>query len=949
MTLGLVGSSMLTLAAGEEAPVSISITFGKDGPVSNGLNVANSGDADGVWEIVPLEVTTKDGKELSDYVANVTKYMYFKIDTSTDAGKKIKASPEATVRFEYYDVGTNNLLFQFNADPDNLISNTTNPRYDMLPLPKKGTNDLVWTDAPLSNCKFAGSQNAGGDFRVSENPMNDSGLYLKKVTVTLGVENALEFDPPEFKPQTETNNVIGTSMAGYQAWFTASEKTNAGWGHWNGGGRPEAGRLSVEMWPDVSDYLEAGATLYQTGFSDLGNGEKAQLFNSHDPEIIDTHFKWISEYGIGGFAVQRFYSATTASESSARNHLQTIAEKAEKYDKTFYVMYDLSGSGGLGEKALKQIQYDFIYNVERKGVVSSKAYGHADGKPVVCLWGLAYETPEEEEKNDRYPSAAVALDMVKWFQDRGYFVIGGIPQNNWVEEEGDYAKVFEALDMLSPWMVGRMNQADQLKNDSAWIEAHNTKDHTYYYQPVLYPGFAWSNLKGHEKDEPNAIAREAGQFLWTQALRAAGYKMDSIYFAMFDEYDEGTAYMKAASDSFDIPTGLQYFLTLSADGSWLSSDFYLRAAGAVTEMTRKVASGELAYEDVPAVVPVPHSLGPVYYRNGFEGRYATNGTLGKIDVGVARDFTWPEDRYVGNVEFSNLGSYHMNDLDSIVSDDYGLNVLSSTLQGDFAALFEGKVYTRDDDGNACPKLEMAIGFSHTKILVEKGLSFEYNVMPLNENGAYVYLDLLFSDGTALSDVQGGLVGRKAEIGKWTKVKVMLDDSLAGKTITDIMITYDHVPAEDGTFGTLVDNVMLEVEAQDAALLKELTDSAENTVADDYVAQYTGESVAAVKTAVAAAKKVLANEAATEAELKGAIADLAAAVKALETVDGLQGDINGDGEINTTDARLALQFAVNKITLNSAQQSAGDVNGDGVVNTTDARLILQFAVGKISSF
>ena len=62
-----------------------------------------------------------------------------------------------------------------------------------------------------------------------------------------------------------------------------------------------------------------------------------------------------------------------------------------------------------------------------------------------------------------------------------------------------------------------------------------------------------------------------------------------------------------------------------------------------------------------------------------------------------------------------------------------------------------------------------------------------------------------------------------------------------------------------------------------------------------------------------------------------------------------GDINGDGTVNTTDARLALQYAVEKITLTSAQLSAGDVDGDGVVNTTDARLILQYAVEKINKF
>ena len=69
--------------------------------------------------------------------------------------------------------------------------------------------------------------------------------------------------------------------------------------------------------------------------------------------------------------------------------------------------------------------------------------------------------------------------------------------------------------------------------------------------------------------------------------------------AMFDEYDEGTAMGPAAEDASMIPTD-QYFLTLDADGEQLSSDFYLRLAGAATRMLH----GEAA---VQANVPItPH-------------------------------------------------------------------------------------------------------------------------------------------------------------------------------------------------------------------------------------------------------------------------------------------------------------------------------------------------------
>ena len=61
---------------------------------------------------------------------------------------------------------------------------------------------------------------------------------------------------------------------------------------------------------------------------------------------------------------------------------------------------------------------------------------------------------------------------------------------------------------------------------------------------------------------------------------------------------------------------------------------------------------------------------------------------------------------------------------------------------------------------------------------------------------------------------------------------------------------------------------------------------------------------------------------------------------------LSGDVNGDGKVDTTDARLVLQHAVGKSVLKEEEQMMADVNGDGRVDTTDARLILQYTVGKI---
>ena len=55
---------------------------------------------------------------------------------------------------------------------------------------------------------------------------------------------------------------------------------------------------------------------------------------------------------------------------------------------------------------------------------------------------------------------------------------------------------------------------------------------------------------------------------------------------------------------------------------------------------------------------------------------------------------------------------------------------------------------------------------------------------------------------------------------------------------------------------------------------------------------------------------------------------------------LRGDVNGNGIVDTTDARLVLQYATGaSVSINT---SVADFNADGCVNSTDANLIMQNA-------
>ena len=64
---------------------------------------------------------------------------------------------------------------------------------------------------------------------------------------------------------------------------------------------------------------------------------------------------------------------------------------------------------------------------------------------------------------------------------------------------------------------------------------------------------------------------------------------------------------------------------------------------------------------------------------------------------------------------------------------------------------------------------------------------------------------------------------------------------------------------------------------------------------------------------------------------------------------LLGDVDLDGKVTTSDARLALRAAVKLVTLSGASAVNADVDGNGIINSTDARYILRYAVDLLDYF
>ncbi|GGT22009.1 hypothetical protein GCM10010259_62930 [Streptomyces daghestanicus] len=101
-------------------------------------------------------------------------------------------------------------------------------------------------------------------------------------------------------------DVVGKVTVGYQGWF-AAEGAGApvdGWWHWarDRGTAPSPSNTGVKCWPDTREYTHT----YPTDYAALGDGRPAALFSSYDQQTVDTHFAWMSRYGVDTTALQRF-------------------------------------------------------------------------------------------------------------------------------------------------------------------------------------------------------------------------------------------------------------------------------------------------------------------------------------------------------------------------------------------------------------------------------------------------------------------------------------------------------------------------------------------------------------------------------------------------------------------------------------------------------------------
>jgi hypothetical protein len=217
-----------------------------------------------------------------------SKYGYFNVtDPSVTS-----AQNDLIFTITYYDSGTDQLYFQYNA--------TNGVNYQNVTINKTGTNTWITATIALTDASLRNAQNNGADFRIGTTTGYNN--YIREIKVTGGTLNPAG-EPVPSTTGSSYSEFKGKSVAGYQAWFSTGTPTS-GWFHWAGGSQPATGNLTFEVYPDASEY--APSDLTQTGFANLGNGTPSELFNSSNTGVVNKHFNWMQTAGIEGVALQRF-------------------------------------------------------------------------------------------------------------------------------------------------------------------------------------------------------------------------------------------------------------------------------------------------------------------------------------------------------------------------------------------------------------------------------------------------------------------------------------------------------------------------------------------------------------------------------------------------------------------------------------------------------------------
>lgn len=596
----------------------------------------------------------------------------------------------------------------------------------------------------------------------------------------------------------DPSSIIGKVVCGYQGWFTCTGDGSPinQWTHWAPGNAPQPGvapnpnpNLTFDVYPDVSMYQST--SLFQTNFANQGDGQPARLFSDYKQDVTDKHFQLMQANGVDGVAFQRFIWEVLVDPRFKANRDTDevhVRAAAEKYQRMFYLVYDLSGLGNVpatsDQVRLDSVQGDWKNNMIAKlHITSSPMYAKQGGKPVVQIWGIGY--------SHIIGTVTQQQNLINWFKAQGCYVIIGVPID-WhklgntgspggVPAKANWTTAYLTGNMVSPWAVGAYSDAASTDN---YKTNYLTPDLSYCttngmdYQPVIFPGFSWYNWNGGTQ---NQIPRNKGNFLWHQAYNLRLLNIKTAEIAMMDEYDEGTAILPMADSYFKIPTN-QYFVTSSADGTYLSSDFYIRLAYNVTRQINQLDAANPA-------MPIQYSVGPIYFRTSSEALYDAQPT------------------WTGTTDFP------LSNIKQFGSTTMGTPTCATILANPHVGQYSLKVTGHD---NSATTSYVYFKVYDVNIPVTTTTDLSFWTYPLNPLGRFISIDLDMTDGSKLSTTAGAAdynnVSMRPSTGRgivntWTLTKCGIGLWLAGKTIDKIIVAYDNGPST-GDFSGYIDDISI---------------------------------------------------------------------------------------------------------------------------------------------
>lgn len=236
------------------------------------------------------------------------------------------------------------------------------------------------------------------------------------------------------------------------------------------------------------------------------------------------------ENSIDGILVQRFYGQFD--DPSFLQLLDQIRTSAEEYGRTFAVEYDLSPVASSDfSNVIAALGDDYTTNIAP--LISSSAYLHHEGRPVLELWGFGVNKTKLLAAD-----CSTIFHALRSANPNPYVVLG--VQWDWASDatqNPDFFNVYIQGDVIQPWAVGAYDNDNyqSFYNNTSVTDKARTDQLGIKYAPSVTPGGSARNRDVNGGPLGN---RYNGTFYEAQLENMLDLKPFFIFGAMFDEYPE---------------------------------------------------------------------------------------------------------------------------------------------------------------------------------------------------------------------------------------------------------------------------------------------------------------------------------------------------------------------------------------------------------------------------